>query len=33
MLKFLKKLVDAIIESRQRRIDLMLKSGVHHGWY
>ena len=33
MLKFLKSLVEAIIEARRRRIELMMRSGVYHGWY
>ena len=33
MLKFLKSLVEAIIEARRRRIELMLRTGVYHGWY
>ena len=33
MLKFLKSLVEAVMEARRRRIELMMRSGVYHGWY
>ena len=33
MIKAIKSFLEAILEARRRRIELMMRTGVYHGWY